>query len=126
MSVGGSIIEVTVAGRSFAVAADADTNRDLGGYSSEWQPNGNGSGRDVKTAKGWMLTGVALSIDDTRGDHEFLQNTQNGSDVPITVTYMSGVTYQGTGNIRGDLQVASQATTATVSFGGGGTLAPQY
>lgn len=125
MPIGGSIIEVTIQGRPFAVAADADTIRDLGGYSSEWAPNGNGSGRDLKNAKGWMVTGVALSIDDTRGDHEFLQNTQNGPDVPITITYMSGVTYQGTGNIRGDLQVASQATTATVGFGGGGTFAPQ-
>ena len=45
MSVGGSIESVTLNGRSFAVAADADSNRFLGGFVNDVQANGNGSGR---------------------------------------------------------------------------------
>lgn len=123
--IGGSIESVTIGGRSFTVAADADSNRDLGGFSNEGQMNGNGTRRLIKTRKGWEVGGLALAIDDTRGDQEYLQDVANGSDVPITATYASGITYQGVGNITGDLQVSSQSTTGTVALGGGGTFTQQ-
>lgn len=125
MAIGGSIESVTIRGRSFAVAADADATRDLGGFSNERQMNGNGTRRLIKTRKGWEVSGLSLEINDTRGDHEFLQDVADGDDVPVTVTYASGITYEGLGNITGDLQVSSQSTTGSVTLGGGGTFTQQ-
>ena len=73
-----------------------------------------------------MLDGLTLEIDDSRGDHEFLQGLSDRNDFfPIAITYASGVTYQGTAQITGEMQVSSQAQTAAVSFMGPGILTPQ-
>ncbi len=126
MATGGSIESVGLAGRTFSVAADADSNRKLGGFENELQMNGDGTGRLIKTRVGWMLDGLTLSIDDLRGDHEYLQGLVNRRDFfAIDVTYASGAIYSGTGQITGEVQVASQATTASLSLNGPGTLTRQ-
>ncbi len=123
---GGSIESVQIDGRHFGVAADADSNRKLGGFENEKQPNGDGTARTIKSRVCWKVDGLTLSIDDARGDQEFLQERQNGAaDFAIVVTYASGISYQGTGNITGEVQVGSQNTTAAVVLEGGGTLTRQ-
>lgn len=125
-AVGGSIESVGLAGRTFSVAADADSNRKLGGFENEVSMNGDGTGRLVKTRVGWMLDGLTLSIDDLRGDHEYLQDLVNRRDFfAIDITYPSGAIYSGTGQITGEVQVASQATTASLSLHGPGVLTQQ-
>ncbi len=42
-AVGGSIESVTLDGRTFAVAADAEAQRKLGGFENEVQANGDGT-----------------------------------------------------------------------------------
>lgn len=126
MSVGGSIESVALSGRTFAVAADADSNRDLGGFTNEVQSNGDGTARQIKTRKPWRIDGLSLSVDDTRGDHEFLQDLANRkSFFPVTVAYASGVIYQGTGQIVDELNLSSQSTTAPVTLSGPGKLTKQ-
>lgn len=126
MPTGGSIESVGLAGRTFAVAADADSNRKLGGWENEYQANGDGTGRLVKTRVGWQLDGLTLSIDDFRGDHEYLQELANRKDFyAIDITYASGAIYSGRGQITGEMQTASQATTAAVTLQGPGTLSAQ-
>lgn len=126
MSTGGSVQELTIAGRTFAVTADADISRKNGGFENETQANGNGTTRQVKTRVPWSLSGVVVSCDDLNGDHEFLQDLANGNaDVPITVTYASGAIYQGTGTINGELSYSSQNSTASFDLGGPGSLTPQ-
>lgn len=126
MPVGGSIESVGLSGRTFAVAADADSNRDLGGYMNDVQSNGDQTARLIKTAKPWMIDGLTVSIDDLRGDHEFLQDLANQNDYfTIDITYASGAVYEGQGQITGDLQTASQATTASVTLMGQGSLSRQ-
>lgn len=126
MPVGGSIESVGLDGRNFAVAADADSNRKLGGYTNEHQMNGDGTGRIIKTREGWMLDGLALSLDDMRGDQEYLQDFADKKDYGIvSITYASGATYQGRGMITGDLQGASQASTGAVTLNGPGKLSKQ-
>lgn len=125
-AIGGPIESVTLAGRSFAVAADAESQRKLGGFENEVQTNGDGTGRLVKSVVPWMVDGLTLEIDDSRGDHEFLQNLQDRNDYfPITVTYASGVVYQGTGQVTGEVQTSSQNATASVALSGPGKLTPQ-
>jgi hypothetical protein len=126
MPVGGSIESVTLNGRGFAVAADSDVARDLGGYSNENQMNGDGTARLVKTVIGWRLEGLALSIDDARGDDEFLTDLKNSPDYfTITITYASGIVYQGSGQIVDESTTSSQSTTKEISLAGPGVLSKQ-
>jgi hypothetical protein len=123
---GGSIQEVSIKGRIFAVAADADANRDLGGFTNEVAPNGDGSARLLKTRKPWMIDGLALEIDDARADLEFLQGIANSSEfVPMTWTQVSGITYSAKGTITGDVKASTATATAPMTFSGPGEARQQ-
>ena len=123
---GGSIESVTLDGRIFPVAADAETQRKLGGFENEVQSNGNGTARIIKTRVPLAIDGLTIEVDDDRGDHEFLQALSNRNDFfPVAITYASGATYQGRAIITGDLQVSSQNATAALSLTGPGVLTKQ-
>lgn len=125
-AVGGPIQEVSLRGRIFPVAADADTQRKLGGSENEHQPNGDGSARLIKSRVVWSISGLQLEIDDSRNDHEYLQELADLNDnYAIAVTYANGETYQGTGQIMGELSVSSQNTTGSVGLSGPGNLTKQ-
>lgn len=124
--VGGSIESVSVRGRLFAVAADADSNRKLGGFESEFQANGDGSARKIKTRVTWMLDGLTLEVDEDRDDQQFLQDrADEDGAVAITIKYASGAVYQGTGSVTDELQFSSQNTLCSVSLSGPGRLTKQ-
>ena len=126
MSVGGSIESVTLNGRSFAVAADADSNRFLGGFVNDVQANGNGSGRLIKTNTPWKIDGLALDIDDDNGDDEYIQDLiDNAGFFPISITYASGAIYQGAGTVVDESDTSSQNTTRAVSLKGTRKLTKQ-
>ncbi|MDZ7922699.1 MAG: hypothetical protein U5M23_01280 [Marinagarivorans sp.] len=125
-SVGGSIESVSIAGRIFAVAADAEAQRKLGGWENEVAANGDGSARIIKTRVPLSVDGLTLNIDDSRGDHEFLQSQANALDYFVfAITYASGATYRGRAMITGEMQASSQNATAAVSFMGPGELTKQ-
>lgn len=125
-AIGGSIESCSIDGRNFSVAADADASRKLGGFENETPVNGDGTVRIVATRVGWAITGLTLSIDKDKGDHEFLQSIVNRKAVvPITVTFADDSTYGADGTITGEVAWSSQNATAEVAFGGGGTLAQQ-
>lgn len=126
MATGGSIESVTLDGRYFPVAADADSPRNLGGDKNEVEPNGDGSGRLIKTRSAWSVTSLDISIDDVNSDQEFIQQLANRNDFfPCTITYASGIVYQGNGQVTGDNEVSSQATKMAVSLMGTGQLTKQ-
>lgn len=119
MSVGGPIEEITIAGRSFAVAGDVDASRMLGGKTNEVASNGNGTARKIESINPWSLNGLNLSIDDMAGDQEFLQDVADRKDfVPMSVTMASGAVYQGRGQITGEISFSNQNTTASVGLSG--------
>lgn len=125
-AIGGSIESITLDGREYSVAADAEVQRKLGGWENEVAENGDGTARIIKTRVPLALDGLTLNVDDSRNDHEFLQELANRKDFfPIAITYVSGVTYQGSAIITGEMQVSSQAATAAVSLMGPGELTPQ-
>ena len=118
-AVGGPIDSVSIDGRSFAVAADADTNRDIGGDNNTVETNGNKTGRILKATMPWKVDGLSLSVDDFLGDHEFLQNIADTSIFHIIrMTYASGAVWQGSGTITGELKYASANTTMPIEFSG--------
>jgi len=125
-AVGGSIEEVTLSGRSFAVAADAEAQRKLGGFENEVMANGNGTARLVKTRVPLSIDGLTIEVDDDRGDQEFLQELANRNDFfTVAITYASGSTYQGTAQITGENPTSSQNATAAISLMGPGILTKQ-
>jgi hypothetical protein len=125
-AIGGSIESVTLDGREFAVAADAEAQRKLGGFENEVAANGDGTARLIKTRVPLAIDGLTVVVDDSRGDHEFLQDLSNRNDFfPVALTYASGVTYQGLAQIQGELQSSSQNATAAVNLMGPGILTKQ-
>jgi hypothetical protein len=125
-AIGGSIEAVSLRGRLFSVPADQDTNRKLGGFENEVQTNGNGTARLIKTRVAWSISDLTVEVDDTAGDHEFIQSLADGKDYFTTViTYASGEVYSGTGQIVGEIQTGSQNTTCSVSLQGTGVLKKQ-
>lgn len=125
-AVGGSIESVTLNGRNFAVGADTEVQRKLGGYENEVQTNGDGTARLIKTRVPLSLDGLNIEIDDDRSDQEFLQDLSNLTDFfPISISYASGKTYQGTAQLVGETQSSSQSAMATISLSGTGNLSQQ-
>ena len=125
-AVGGSIESITLDGRGFAVAADAEAQRKLGGFENEVQANGDGTARLIKTRVPLSIDGLTLEIDDDRADQEFLQELSNRNDFfPVVISYASGSDYQGTAQIVGETQASSQNATAGVSLMGPGVLTKQ-
>ncbi len=124
--IGGSLESVTLDGREFAIAADAEAQRKLGGFENEVQANGDGSARLIKTRVPLMFEGITVQIDDDRDDQPFLQDLADRTDFfPIAVTYPSGATWQGTAQITGDFQASSQNATAPITLNGPGRLTKQ-
>jgi hypothetical protein len=125
-AVGGSIQSISIRGRIFPVASDAEANKKLGGFENEVQANGDGTARLVKTRVPWSIDGLQVEINDDRGDHEFLQEIADGLDfVSITLELASGTVYEGTGTITDEVQASSQNATASIKMGGPGTLGAQ-
>ncbi len=124
---GGSIESLTLDGRTFPVAGDAEAQRKLGGFENEQQPNGDGlTSRLIKTRVSWKLDGVAVEIDDDRSDLEFLQELADRfSNFPVSITYASGVVNQGVGQLTGEFPASSQNATAPVTLEGPGKLTQQ-
>jgi len=124
--VGGSIESITLDGRNFAVAADAETQRKLGGFENEVMANGDGTARLIKTRVPLSIAGLVVEIDDGRGDDEFIQDLANRLDFfPITVTYASGLVYTATAQISGENPTSSQSTTKTIDLMGPGVITKQ-
>lgn len=125
-AVGGSIESISINGREFPVAADAEAQRKLGGFENEVQANGDGSARLIKTCVPLSLDGLTLETDDDRGDQEFLQDVANLQDyVAIAITYASGAVYQGSAMIVGEMTTSSQNATTAVNLMGPGILTKQ-
>lgn len=126
MPTGGPVASVNLDGRSFSVAADADAQRELGGFIAEYQPNGDGTARRILEARPWKYGGLALSIDDDQGDSEFLQDLRNRKeDIAIAITHASGAVYQGTGGVTGEGQESALNATESVELSGPGSLSKQ-
>lgn len=126
-AIGAPVESITIGGRYFAVAADSDVTRDLGGSSRQWEPNGDGSARAVKSIKTWKVSGLSLHCDDDIGDQEFLQaNLNSNSTVAVTVTFGNGAVYQGSGGLAGDeLMYNNTNATVPVELAGPGSLTKQ-
>lgn len=125
-AVGGPIESVSIDGRYFSVAADADAGRQIGGSKNEVQANGDRTGRLIKSVENWMIDGLALAIDDLLEDHEYLQSKANENGFfPINFSFSSGSVWGGTGQIVDELKFGNAGATMPLSFAGPGSLTQQ-
>jgi hypothetical protein len=125
-AVGGSIQSLTVRGRIFPVASDAEANKKLGGFENEVQANGDGTARKIMTRVPWAVDGLQVEINDDRGDQEFLQEIADSLEfVSMEMELASGTVYAGTGTITDEIQASSQNATATLKIGGPGKFEAQ-
>lgn len=126
-AVGGSIESVALRGRDFAVSAEATANRRLGGSANEVKMNGDGAtARLIKVANSWMISGLDVEIDDGRNDQEYIQDLADFQDFfDISVTFVSGYVWNGTGQLVEDVEYDSQNATAALSLSGPGKLTVQ-
>lgn len=125
-AVGGSVESISLHGRTFPVAADAATQRKLGGFANEVLANGDGTARLKKTRETWSITDIQIVIDDNRDDQGFLQSLADTTDYfDIDITYASGFTWMGTGQITDQPACDSMAATASVNLAGPNKLQRQ-
>ena len=124
----GDTLEVTIAhpvqgSRSFSVQSNQDVLKDLGGYSSERQVNGNLTGHKKLNAKPWKLSALQFEVDPDDGGIEFLQGVQDSPiDATITWSHISGASYTGDGSIEGDLQSNTNSGYVAIEITGNGRL----
>ena len=124
-AVGGSIQDVSIAGRGFSVPADTEAQLSLGGFNNEVQVNGNGTGRLVKTRVPNKIDGLLVEIDHANGDLQFLQNQADlSSFFVLSITLADGSVYQGESQIT-EAQGSTMSATATVSLEGPAKLTLQ-
>lgn len=122
-AIGGSIESMSINGRTFEVASDADAAIRTGDPDVEIQINGGGSARVIVTKMPWAIGGVVLSIDTHAGELEFLRELKSsGKMVPISITLANGDVFSGTGIPTGELTYQTANSTATVECGGPGKL----
>jgi hypothetical protein len=125
-ALGGSIESISLQGRLFEVPADVEAQRKLGGFENEVQANGGFGARLIKTRVPLSLSGLTVSIDDSRDDQEYIQNLANLNDFfVIAITLADGNVYQGTAQIVDEFAVSTQNATGTISLMGPGTLTKQ-
>lgn len=124
--VGGSIESITLDGRTFSLPSDTEVQRKLGGFENEVLANGDGTARHTKTQTPWSLDGIVVGVADDNGDQEFLKELSARNDFfPVAITLVSGLVYQGSGMITGELQYSTQSATAAFGLMGSGELTKQ-
>lgn len=125
-AVGGPVESVSIDGRYFTVAADADANRELGGFVNENQPNGDGTARLIKSRKPWLVDGLTLAVDDLLDDQEYLQDKADQLGYfPVNITFANGAVFGGTGQIVDELKFGNAGATVPVTLGGPQKLTQQ-
>lgn len=120
-SVGGSIQEISIDARPFAVAGDSDPARVLGGKKNEVSMNGDGQTfRVLQEIQPSKIDGIDIQIDDDNEDQEYVQGKIDaGQPITLTVTYASGKIYSGQTQITGDASYSPKNATMSLTFEGG-------
>jgi len=124
---GGPIRTVAIGGREFRCPGDATPSIHLGGFTAEYEANGDGkTARKLMTADTWALIGVVLEADIDNGDWEYLEEVKRSQDdADIVATLGSGDDYSGTGGIVGELSYDSSKATVSCDLRGPGELKKQ-
>ena len=120
MSLTGAMRSLTINGRGFKVAHDGSGNKAMGGRNNEIAMNGDGSFRVIQTVMPGSFSDIQVETDDSRGDHEFLQELSNeGLPVPVVATYAANISYTGDLVVSGEIAKDENTGLISLSFQGG-------
>ena len=115
----GDIIQATIDGTEFDPKGDTGCDVFPGGYSNEAAANGNGT---VHVTQKKILGGfdnLSLSIDDETDGLKTLQDIADaGEPVAVSITMPSGVTYQGSLVLIGEVKKSTSDGVAIISARG--------
>jgi hypothetical protein len=116
----GDIRQLTYFGKELDIKGeDANVVIDLGGYANETGINGNGTLHGTRRRKKASVADVPVSLDDNRGDLEFLQEKVNSGEAgPLSITLASGVTYAGSMVLVGEVKKSTGDGTASLTWEG--------
>ncbi len=125
-SVGGSIKEISIDGRPFSVASDADVALKLGGKKISPSANGDGTARYLGEVECWSLSGIDIAVDHDKGDQGFLQSNADAmTPVNCTIELIDGTVFQGKGIVADDHDFSTAKATTGLTLMGEGKLTPQ-
>jgi hypothetical protein len=100
---GSDIRQLMIGGREFDPAPEGNVTYRLSGFQNESAPTGNGGMHTVQRRKLGGFETLAISVDPTRGDIEYLQDLANaGEPVPCSMAIASA-TYAGSLTIEGEI-----------------------
>lgn len=116
---GGDIQQILINGRSFDPANEQSANFRLSGFVNENLPTGNGKLHTNSRRKLGGFDGLALSLDATRLDLEYLQEIANNRiPVPVQITLVSGIVYSGDLAFEGEIDANSGDGTVEIAMMG--------
>ena len=125
-SVGGSIKAITIDGRPFSVAADADVALKRGGKKITVASNGDATARYLGEVEPWSLSGIDVSIDNNKDDAGFLQaNADAMTAVNCTIELIDGNVFQGKGIVADDHDFSTAKAVTGITLMGEGNLTSQ-
>lgn len=118
-----SVNHPTVGARNLNVKAEEDINLDAGGYKSQTNMNGNGTGHEQKNAKPWKITGLMIESEPGDDTLEFIQAIQDATEAAVfTWEHTNGTIYKGTGTFQGDVLHNTNSGYIPCEIGGAGRL----
>lgn len=103
MAVGGPIKSVNLEGRAFNVEGENEVELFSGGWTNEVTPNGNGTGRIIKSPKTGEANKLSIIIEDDRNDEDFIKELRNRHGwIKASFTDINDNVYSGDVQIVGD------------------------
>ena len=115
----GETSQVLINGREFDAAAESGYTINLGGLDNETKITGNGELHTEQRRVPASISDMALSIDATRGDLEYLEDLKNrGAAVPVSITLVSNITYFGNLVIEGEMPYSAGEGQVTLQMNG--------
>jgi hypothetical protein len=109
------IRQLMIGGREFDPKGDSNVDYKLAGFENESSANGNGSMHTTQKRKLGGFESLPISIDQDRGDLEYLQDLANkGEPVPMFMTTATQ-SYGGDLVIQGTVNANTGEGTAEIS-----------
>lgn len=102
---GGDIRQFKIKGREFEPAPEASFELMPSGYDNAYTATGNGKAVGVQRRVLGGIDGIEVSIDNGRGDLEYLTELKNAGElVPVNLTLADGSAWTGSMGIEGEFR----------------------
>lgn len=116
---GGALESIVINGRRFTCDAEDEPKFKLPGFENEVLPNSDGTMRQKKTRVVGTITDINIVTDDSRGDHQFIEETAANLDfVAVSATKIDGTLISGNMQMTDERTLDGKANTMAISLAG--------